>query len=386
MDIIQFSPQISASSSRLVQESINVGQGSSIYGKLSAFIDNNISGIDCLAEFIADGISMGNIKGLYDEQYFKKDQKFKSLLTRNIYLNSEKQAMMEKERFVCGLVSRVAVETAIKYGCRAIQNWANEKDQFVTCEQVYSVLVSYINTAHSDANKEKAFIELSKIRNSFPLRKSDKFKLAEKYRKTGIAVDSLDVSSVLTQENSAVKDSLAYFLTVLNRQLYGVDSDADKKLVNYYSLIDLVGSYGKEIQAENQYSYDEIAADQVAYLQMSRGLMKNVFAKSATLNVQGILARTDELAKYDPYAIRRKKIKGAAKGGVLTVGGILSSNPEIALNGVATAIAQFVKDDEVLSVAKTAMLSYGVSGNEFDAIANTSNTILNKSIENDLML
>ena len=383
MELNNFLPETNTSSSRIVQESINVGQGVSAYGVLASFIDTNIAKIDQLAEYLGDVSSQRIVKSKYDSQYFDPNSKFKTFLTRNIYLSKEKVHAMQDERYIYGFLTRTLAESALKYGSRALGNWANKRDTFITCEQVYSILVSYINDAAPNANIRRAKIELNKIRNSLPLSISDKRKLAEKYNTGFVFTESLDISSVLTSKNKNLRDTLAYFITVLSRQLYGADSENDKSISDYYSLIDLGGQYGRELSFENRYNYDNIAADQTAYLQLSRGLMKNMFKDSPHINLESISERANELAEYDPYTVRRKKIKGAAKGGVLTIGGIVSENPEMALNGLATAISQFIRSDEVLQLSKDYVKKLGIGGNEFDVISEDASSITNKNNEND---
>ena len=387
MELTKTKSEVSAGSSRIVQESINVGQGVSSYGALAAFIDTNIAKIDEASEFLADLASQKVIKDKYDSQYFKPGTPFKNFLNRNIYLNKDKVAKMELERLASGFMTRAAVETALKYGSRAIGKWANKKDIYNTCEQLYSVLTSYIADADPKSNKQRAISELNKIRNSLPLTISEKRKLASDYKCSVSTSGIIEVSSILNQGNEPVKNALAYYLAVLRRQLYGENSNTDKSFANYYGLLELNGQYGKELGIENERNYDDIAADQAAYLQLSRGIMKNMFMDYPRINIESIMARSTELAQYDPYAIRRKKIKGVAQNGMVTIGGIISGNPEIALNGLSTALSQFEfhNNDEVLTIAKGAMKKWGVDGNEFDLITDNAENITNKSNESDLL-
>lgn len=384
MEFSIYSPEISTSSSRIVQESINIGQGVSVYGVLAAFLDSNIANIDLLAEYIGDLAAQKRVKSQYDKQHFDSDSKYRTFLNRNIYLNKEKVDSMQEDRFITGFLVRTAAETAIKYGARAIGKWANQKDIFITCEQLYSILVAYICNAKKGANVNRAKIELNKIRNSFPLNQLDKRKIAQKYNVRTLNLDCIEIGSILTKSNESVRNSLAYYLTSLSRQLYGTDSSSATSVLDMYSIIGLNGHYGKEVNRENEYQYDTIAADQTAYLQISRGIMKNMFTDSPHIDLDKINSRAQELAQYDPYAIRRKKIKGTAKGGVLTIGGIITSNPEIALSGLATALSQFTQSDEVLQLSKDAMKKWGIGGNEFDLITNDSKSIISKSSESDL--
>lgn len=386
-NMIALLPETTVSSSRIVQESVNVGQGVSAYGALAAFIDTNIAKIDELSEYIADIASQEIVKNKYNQQYFKSDTPFKSFLNRNIYLNKDKVEKMQFERYAYGFIGRTAVEAALKFGARSIGKWANKKDIYNTCEQVYSVLTSYISDANPKLDKKLAIIELNKIRNTFPLSVSEKRKLSLNHPLNSVTSNITDVASILNKGNEPVKNALAYYLAVLRRQIYGAETSKDKSFNNYYSLIELNGAYGKELGNENERSYDEVAADQAAYLQLSRGIMKNMFKDAPNFDIGSIVNRSTELAQYDPYTIRRKKIKGAAKGGALTIGGIITSNPEIAMNGLSTALSQFTfhNNDEVLTLAKDAMSKWGVSGNEFDVITESAEDISNKNNESDLV-
>lgn len=86
MEVSIYSPEISTSSSRIVQESINIGQGVSVYGALAAFLDSNIANIDLLAEYMRDLASQKRVKSQYDKQHFDSDSKYRTFLNRNIYL------------------------------------------------------------------------------------------------------------------------------------------------------------------------------------------------------------------------------------------------------------------------------------------------------------
>ena len=51
--------------------------------------------------------------------------------------------------------------------------------------------------------------------------------------------------------------------------------------------------------------------------------MKNMFMDYPRINIESIMARSTELAQYDPYAIRREKIRWVAQNGMVTIGGIV---------------------------------------------------------------
>lgn len=385
MKITNCLPEISTSSSRIIQEEINVGQGSSLYGALAVFLDANIDKIDDFAESIGylAGAKTNDI--VYELQHTKKNDKIKSFINRNIYLNKDECSFNEKIRNRTALLSQTAAEAIIKYGSRYIGKWVNQKDAVITCDQLYAVLISYISNARKGADISRAMTEVNKIRNSFPIPKNEKKKIYDKYSNQKIDFSTLNISSITNNTNKAVKDALAYYLCALRRQLYGNDADSEKNILEYYSLLDINGQNALNNCDENQYIYDEVATDQAFYLNISRGIMKNMFDKAPEIDMNKIKSRADELSKYDPYAVRRKKVQVLAKDGVITLSGIIAGNPEIALSVFSTALSQFNLDDEVLTSAKNAMLSkWGVSGNEFDAIVDNTNEISIKNKENDL--
>lgn len=385
MELSNYLPQVVSSSSRIVQESITVGQGVSAYGVLASFIDTNIAMIDKLAEYLADQAAQKAVGALYDRQYFDSNVKYKNILTRNKYLSSDKRESLQHERYITGFLTATAAEAAIKYGSRALGKWLNQKDTFITCEQLYSVLVSFVVNADAKANKTRARIELAKIRNSLPLSVSDRKKLSEKYNTTTPLLENLDISSIMSTKNNELRNAISFFIAVLRRQLFESETSNDRSALDYYSLIDINGQYGKELLNENENKYDIIAADQTAYLQMARGLMKNMFLDKPNIDLEAIKARTDELSKYDPYSIRRKKLKGVNNASSLKIGNIILGNPDTALSGISTMLSQFEVSDELLQFSKDALSKWGISGNEFDLFTQNAGFIRNKSNESDLI-
>lgn len=383
MELVPYSPENSIGSSRFIQENIKIEQGASAYSVMASVIATNIEQIDALAESLSVFMAQRAVKAQYDSQYFKKDEQFKSFITRNIYLSEDKRQRLEDERFITGTVKQAVTEASIKIGSRLVLNWLNEQDRFYTCEQIYALLVAYINSAPSTTNKQRALIELNKIRNSFPLSVNQKRKMFTKYKDMAPDFSTLDVSSILTPANAEIKNALAYFLVVIQKQLYGEENDKSN-LMNYYSLLDMNNRYGEEVLYENQCKYDNVAADQVAYLQLSRAVVKNIFVDVPNIDMNLILSRSKAMAEYDPYAIRRKKVKGTAKGAGITIAGIITNEPELAFNGISTAISQFLPSDECLATAKEKCQTWGISGNEFDKLVMNSKAISDKCSTSDM--
>lgn len=384
MNLSNYKSEVIVSSSRLVQESIKIEQGASVYGALAAFLDSNLDNIDYIAEQFAGWAAQKAVKSKYDKQFFDDKHKVKSVFTHNIYLNKDKKEKMEEERRITGMTVEIVTGSVIKLGSRGILKLLSDKDKYLTCKQVYSVLVSYIQNAEKNANVERASLELNKIRNSFPINASGKKKLIEECSLENNSLDTLDVSSIVLPHNETLRDALAFFLTAVHRQLYGEEEPDMKTLLNYFSLIDLNGVYGKEILNENQYSYDSIVSEQLAYLQLSRAMVKSISIGIPNIDIERIQNHSAEMAQYDPYAIRRKKIKGTAGGVLKTIAGIFAKEPELAFNGVSTALSQFDEDEQLLESAKKKFSEWGISSREESIIFTNSKNIKKKCNENDI--
>lgn len=84
---------------------------------------------------------------------------------------------------------------------------------------------------------------------------------------------------------------------------------------------------------ENGETYSNITDDQTAYLKMARGMIKKVFVTIPEISIDRLNAQADEMAKYDPYSIRRKKVQKAGAAGIMTLGGVFARRPDIVLQG-----------------------------------------------------
>ncbi len=383
-NITQTLPEVSIASSRQVQETIQVKRGASAYAVTAAFIDRNIDKIDEVGELLGTVLAQGAVKGMYDKQYFKPDQKWKSFWTRNIYLREDKRQALENERMLIGTGVQLLTESAVKMGARALGEWSAKKDTFITCEQVYAVLNSYIAYAEKGANIQRANTELSKIRNSFPLDIKQKKKLYEKYNGIAAPLELLDVSSLATSENKELRNALAYFLVVINRQLYEDQQPGKLLLPDYYSLIDLNGKYGNEFMLDNQDNYDSIAMDHQMYLSLARGMITSFSAGLPNIDTNKIVDRASAMAKFDPYAIRRKKIKDTGKGGAIAAAGIFLQEPELFKNGVMTALAQFMPDEELLTTARDKCKSWGLEDKDIENVFSQMLKLEAKSAQSDV--
>ena len=290
---------------------------------------------------------------------------------------------MEFNRFITGTVVQAGTEVALKLGTRKIISFINEKDKFKTCEAVYALLLSYVLSADSNANTARAFCELNKIRNSFPIDKKARKKIYNSFSDNSNKTQVMDQVSTINPDDKALVRSVSYFLAVLHRQLYGDDNYDYKDIKSYYQLIGLNGAYGQEVLNENLYSYDEIAADQLAYLQLSRAMVKQISVGLPEVDIMRIQQRAAAMTAYDPYAIRRKKLKGSALGGVKTIAGVFMELPDLAFNGISTALSQFIKDEQLLEVASNKLHEWGMSYKEAELAIKNSGNIDRKCADND---
>ena len=383
MELSIFEPKIITNSSRLVQESIQAKQGNSTYGVIADFLDQNLEQLDTIAEQCGVWAAKSAVKAQYDKQYFDPKYKTKSFVTRNIYINPAKKEQMELNRFITGAAVQLGTEAALKFGTRKISSFFNEKDKIKTCEAVYALLLSYILSAEPNANTYRAICELDKIRNSFPIDKKARKKIYTSYSDNSNEIQIMDQVSVINPDDEALVCAVAYFIAVLHRQLYGDENPEDKQMRSYYQLIGLDGVYGKELLNENLYRYDEIAADQLAYLQLSRAMVKQLSVGLPEVDLFRIQQRATAMAAFDPYAIRRKKVKGSALVGVKTIAGVFLEMPEIAFDGISTALSQFIKDEQLLEVAANKMHEWGMSRKEAELAIENSGNIDRKCADND---
>ena len=113
--------------------------------------------------------------------------------------------------------------------------------------------------------------------------------------------------------------------------------------------------------------------------------MKGLFKDKPNIDLPAIVERSQQLAQYDPYTVRKKTFKGLLTSGSDIVRGIILKEPGIAFNGISTALSQFRLDDETQQSAKDALLNKGISGREFDTINENAHIIKEKNQDNDLM-
>lgn len=353
--------------SRIHQEALEISRNNSVYGVIADLIGSNIEGIDRLAEWLGESVAESAVRRKYDQQYFDpKYGKFKNFMTRNIYISEDKKQRLEKERRLTGAAVMAGTELGVKFVAHGIQTWANEMDKYELYKQVYSVLYCYAVTG-SGGNQTRAAVELNKIRNSFQVSAANRRKLQANTSRAGIrSVADLDTPVIFESDNSLFLEDISYLLFSIAAQKYGDLSDNDaarQQLMDFYNYLGYSGGYANELYENNRERYDLIATDQIKYLKIAQGMVKNIFVDFPSIDQDRLVRRAQEMAAYDPYSLRRKKVADGAKAGAMTIGGIFAKSPELVINGAAAALSQFTMTDDMKDTAHDKLRSYGIDEN-----------------------
>lgn len=366
------------STSRTFQEMLKIEHGASAYRVLSATLDTSMPYIDKFAEDLGIYFAGKAVADKYDEQYFNpKYGKFKNFLTRNIYIDPVKKEKMEKERYTTGLAASLITETAIKFGARGIQAWANHCDVIKTFGEIYALLNSFTNTDTDGANIRGANIELSKIRNAFPVSGSERKSILKKYGEPMQPQDLPTISALSGEGGSSLSNNLAYMLYSICCQKFGDDERGIRQLTDYYNLIGFHGNMAKEMIRESAESYNIISNDQVNYLKISRSIINNIAVKIPEINIDRLRAQADAMAKFDPYSIRRKKTQNVVGGAGTSLAGIFSKRPDLVIQGASTALSQLKleNNDNAVEFLEKQFKTNGVDNDAFGFIFKQSRDI-----------
>lgn len=224
---------------------------------------------------------------------------------------------------------------------------------------MYRILLAYANEDQEKIDlfhRQLQLRELNKIRNSFPISANDRLKLSD------ITVENLDIFasdfSIFNLENSEkIKENISYLLYVLYAQKYGDSDEKESRLLQYYNLIGYHDRMGKEILRENKDTYDIVTDDQLKYLMLSRSMLKNLEPNMPNIDLNKIKARSDEMAKSDPYRIRKRMVVKPTVSSKKTIADIFFNEPEIAIQAGSIAMAQLTVDDNLKEEVRNTMVN-----------------------------
>ena len=342
--------------SRIFQENFSAACGVTGYGKVANLIGSNIEQIDRMAEYLGEYAAKTSIDRQYTEQYSKSGLFGR---VKRTFTSADKAWENQADRRNRGAIVNLAVQGGIKLGSRLIQKLTSEKEKYACFEQIYRILLAYAKEDQGKIdlfNRQLQLRELNKIRNSFPISANDRLKLSD------ISVENLDIFasdfSIFNLENSEkIKENISYLLYVLYAQKYGDSDEKESRLLQYYNLIGYHDRMGKEMLRENKDTYDIVTDDQLKYLMLSRSMLKNLEPNMPNIDLNKIKVRSDEMAKSDPYRIRKRMVVKPTVSSKKTIADIFFNEPEIAIQAGSTAMAQLTVDDNFKEDVRNTMVN-----------------------------
>lgn len=381
--------QDSIAASRNYQESNEIWKGNTAYGKLAFLISSNMTNISALAEAAGQWAGEKAVDKTRDKQYFNPvNGKFQNFVSRNIYLSRHKREQMENQRYMVGYGTSLITEGGIKLLSSAIGNWANNKDIFLTLKSLYAFLNHYASQNIKNCNSEGAKIELAKIKAQFPLKDKYKSKLNIERSINEPLSHIIGTAPFMSSENDDLRKSVSYLLYSVHCQMftdYSEESEALKYLMFYYNALGFHDNYAKELLRENRETYQNITDDQKKYLEIARSFVKNVFINLPEIDIDKLKLQADNMAKYDPYSFRRKKVQTTINASAQTIIGVYKKNPNLIIQGAATAIAQFNLEgnDNIVELLEEILTKKGIEKRDVDAILESSDCISSLASKND---
>ena len=129
----------SISTSRTIQEILNIQGGNTKYGAMASLISNNIVAIDELAQYFAGQVGALTAAGIYKSQYNKKNIAVIDVVARNFH-SQKNTGNKEITRAIASGLSSFALESAIKLGARGLATYLQKKENFEIYSQVYLLL------------------------------------------------------------------------------------------------------------------------------------------------------------------------------------------------------------------------------------------------------
>lgn len=375
--------QTSIAVSRIYQESTEICEGNSLYGNLAFLLSSNMDSIDSFAEFTGKFIGDKVTEKVYNKQYFNPIYgNFKNFLSRNIYLSKSKKQKMENERYIAGTASAFVAEAGIKFLSHGVTQWFYKKNKYITFNDIHKLLYMYASQNIKNSNTKSAFIELSKIRTSFPLSKEKTANLlSDAKQSTGNLSDIIGNSSFMSDVDFDLRKNISYLLYAIHCNKFGDycnETDPLKSLLIYYQALGFHDNYAKELLRENSETYKKITDDQIKYLQLARSFVKNISIQFPNIDMQKISSHASEMAKYDPYSIRRQITQNTTK---ITIQAIYSKKPLLVIQAAGTALAQLNLEDNTsfIDVISNFLSKNSISNKDIETIFENSKDIKNCS-------
>jgi hypothetical protein len=86
-------------------------------------------------------------------------------------------------------------------------------------------------------------------------------------------------------------------------------------------------------------------------------MLKNLEPNMPNIDLNKIKVRSDEMAKSDPYRIRKRKVLKPTVSSKKTIADIFFNEPEIAIQAGSTAMAQLTIDDNLKEDVRNTMVN-----------------------------
>ena len=86
-------------------------------------------------------------------------------------------------------------------------------------------------------------------------------------------------------------------------------------------------------------------------------MLKNLEPNMPNIDLNKIKARSDEMAKSDPYRIRKRMVVKPTVSSKKTIADIFFNEPEIAIQAGSTAMAQLTVDDNLKEEVRNTMVN-----------------------------
>ena len=181
-------------------------------------------------------------------------------------------------------------------------------------------------------------VELKKILSCFDLEDKSKKKLLNEVEVINIKQLAMLDGNFISNTNDEIALNVAYLLYLLANSKYDDESKIEKSLLSYYDYLGFHGNNVKEILKENEHIYNSIERDQHRMISISRQMVGQLFMDipEYEINIEDIIARGNEMAKYDPYSLRRHKIQSRLQEGAqavkkVTIQQITKKYPELSM-------------------------------------------------------
>ena len=189
---------------------------------------------------------------------------------------------------------------------------------------------------------------------------------------------------VIDNFDSTTRENLAYLLSALHFQKFEDDESNDSLLLEYYDFLGFHGSVAKELAREQKNNYIYISNEQNAYLTIARGMITQFDIALPSFDLNELMDRSREMAKFDPYKFKSKKKAGTVSNHQKTVADIYYKRPDYILNAAATAVAQFSLNDAARDFVERKLLHWGIEDTDRDTIFTQGEKIKTEATKEEL--